>query len=240
MPLTGLAWSASPGFSIASTTCGTTLSLSATCQLSLTFTPSTAGSGTGALTVTASNLASPAVVSLTGFAQDFTLQPSGSPATVTSGQTATFTIQVAGVNGTAGTVSLACTGAPQNSSCSLNPTAVSFTGSSTGSVTITVVTGTGTTTAALHPAVTRWKDVGFALAFLVPVGCLGFRRRRFSWLLVVILLLSFPIACGVSVSGGGSGGKQPPGGTPSGTYSLTVTGSMSGLQHSAALSLTVE
>jgi hypothetical protein len=240
VPLTGLAWTASPGFSIASTTCGTTLSLSATCQFSLTFTPSTAGSGTGALSITASNLAAPTVVSLSGFAEDFTLQASGSPATVTSGQTATFTLQVAGVNGTAGTVSLACTGAPQNSTCSLNPTSVSFTGSSTGSVTVTVVTGTGTTTAALHPAVTRWKDFGFALAFLLPVGCLGFRRRRSSWLLAVILLLGFPIACGVSVSGGGGGGKQPPGGTPSGTYSLTVTGSMSGLQHSVAVSLTVE
>lgn len=113
MPLTGLAWSVPAGFSIAANTCGATLALSAVCKITLVFTPVQAGAAAGTLTVSAANLASPVGTALSGFGQDFSLQASGSPATVASGQTASYTVQIGSLGATFGTVSLACTGAPK-------------------------------------------------------------------------------------------------------------------------------
>jgi hypothetical protein len=79
-----------------------------------------------------------------------------------------------------------------------------------------------------------------ALALLLPIGFLGAGRRRWSALTAcVFLLLLLPIGCGVSSSGGSSsaGGSQS---TPTGQYTLTVTGSMPGLKQTASMQVTLQ
>jgi hypothetical protein len=69
----------------------------------------------------------------------------------------------------------------------------------------------------------------------------AFGRRR-GMLLVVMLVLAVGavVSCSsASVSGGGGGGTTT-GNTPTGTYSIPVTVSADGVQHSVTLTLTVD
>jgi hypothetical protein len=167
---------------------------------------------------------------------------------ITSGQSATFALQLAGLAGTSGTVALACSGAPQNATCSLDPTSLALvaSGDSTGSLTIT--TGIATS-ASLEPGL-GWRGAVSACALLVPIGWCGWlgmgRRRRnvVSWMCMLLAVgLLITAGCGVSASsgsggGGGSGGSQYP--TPPGTYVITVKATMANVTHSTTVNLTVQ
>ena len=151
--LTSLAAVVTSGFAVSGNNCPSSLAVGANCQLSVTFTPTTAGPATGTLTISASNLAAPITVALSGSGNDFGISATGSTsAIITSGQTANFALQLEGLGGTSGTVALTCTGAPQNATCSLNPTSMAVTGLNTSSVTVSIATGVAPTSSssALH------------------------------------------------------------------------------------------
>jgi hypothetical protein len=244
--LTALVGAVSSGFRIASNNCSTSLSVGAVCQIGLTFSPATAGAFTGTLTVSAANLEKPMIVTLTGSGEDFSIGVSGTGSVVvTSGQSAQFTLQLAGISGTSGTVAMVCTGAPQNAACSLNPISIAVSGSATSSAALSITTGTNTT-AMVRPALGwKWTAV-FAIA--VPLGWVGVRRRRLAGWSMILAAIALVVAsgCGVTASsgsgggggGGGGGGAQYP--TPPGTYVITVTATMSNITHSTAVTLTVE
>lgn len=244
-PLTALASTITSGFAIAANNCPATLALASACQIGITFSPSVAGPVTGSLTISAANLPRPLDVSLYGAGQDFSLTVSGSSsAVVTSGQTASFALQLAGLSGTAGAVALACSGAPQNATCSLNPVSLNLTGLNTSSATVTIATGVGTVSALRSAA---WRHALALFALLLPLGCAGLHRRRFAPFLILLFAVSLvPLGCGVGASsgsggggnGGGSGGNQNT--TPTGTYPITVTGTMSNITHKVTLTLTVQ
>ena len=250
VPLTNLSAAITAGFAIAANQCPATLAAGAACPLSLTLTPSAAGAVSGTLTLSAGNLSKPLTVALTGNGNDFSLSTVGSSsAVVTSGQTASYTLQLAGLGGTAGSVALSCSGAPPNAACSLNPGSIALTGLSPSSVTVTAATGV-TASAALRFARTG-RNLVSLLAVTLPLAALGFRRRRLAPLLVLLVAcLVLPLGCGVSASsgsggggsgsgsGGGSGGSSSA--TPSGNYTLTVTATMSNITHTATLTLTVQ
>jgi len=228
--------------------CGPKLAIGAQCQIGVVFVPSQAGGRTGSLTVAATELGSPAVVGLAGNGQDFSMTVSGSPsATITSGQTATYTLSIVPLNGSTGTVMLACTGSPQNSTCSINPVSVTLTGQNSATVTVTIVTGKSASSAYLRKPGPDLKRLVFALAVVVPMGFLAGSRRRWRGVVLLGLLALFLPGCNLKVSPGGDGSSTGPSGpatptnpTPSGAYTLTVTGTEPGLNHSVALSLTVE
>jgi len=67
--LTMTAVSASPGFAVASNTCGASIGAGANCTIGVTFSPTATGPVTGALTFTDSALTSQQVVTLTGTGQ---------------------------------------------------------------------------------------------------------------------------------------------------------------------------
>ena len=251
--LTGFTTAITSGFTIASNNCTATIAAGSSCQLGITFSPAAAGPVTGTLTLTAANLPRSMIVTLSGQGDDFGLSVSGSSTTIiTSGQTATFALQLSGLTGTTGTVALTCTGAPQNSTCSLNPTSITVTSANTSSVTVTIATGVAVS-AALHPVPNRttapWKSATALLSLAFPAGLLGLRRRKFTpGLLLLILMACVLTGCGVGSSSGSSGGGAGGGGggggsvnpTPAGTYTLTVTGTMSNIVHTTKLTLTVQ
>ncbi len=151
---------------------------------------------------------------------DFTLGPSPASNTVKAGGTATHTITLTPAGSAANaTAAFACSGLPSLSSCSFLPATLTV-GSSAATTTLSI-----STTAPIASAPHRGPIFAFwlPLAALVVAG-LGARRRKgflLPLLLVLFALLLLP-ACG----GGGNGGGGRPG-TPPGTYTVTITGSMS-------------
>jgi hypothetical protein len=242
--LSGLAASVTQNFNLSSNNCPATLAMGAACQIAITFTPPSAGAVTGTLTISSTALPKPLAVTLSGAGEDFSITVTGSSsAVVTSGQTATFAMQLAGLSGSTGTVALACSGAPQNTVCSLNPASLAISASGTSSATLSIATGVAASST--QSAGTSWKRALQVLAFVVPLGWIGLRRRQpggLAVLLLVILLLA-PAGCGVSASsgsgsGGGSGGQANT--TPPGNYVITVTATMDNITHSTAVNLSVE
>jgi hypothetical protein len=247
VPLSNVNAGVTGDFAISSgtSTCGQTLAVGAQCQVGVVFVPSQSGARAGLLSVSATELSSPMVVALSGNGEDFSLTVSGKAAQIiTSGQTATFMLSILPLNGSTGTVTLACTGAPQNSTCTVNPASVTLTGQNSATVTVTIATGQAPSSASIEREGPDLKKLGLALALVVPMGFLAGRRRRWRGLMLLGALVLLVPGCNLKVtpggqtSGTGSAGSTNP--TPSGAYTLTVTGTEPGLSHAVSLSLTVE
>ncbi len=230
--LTDLAVSLSPAqFTVAASTCGATLAPGASCQLGVVFQASTPGPVNGVLQVTSPQLPAPLSTTLTGAGEDFQLAVVGNAsAVVTPGQTATYQLSVTPVGASAGTVTIACSGAPAGSTCTPNPAAVTLSNGASGSITLQIATAAATTVSLRH-----WGESAAAMAILVPFFWRRRTARRWLLSLAMVALLAAPIGCGVHASGAA---KTPQ--TQSGTYTLTVAASFPGAQRTATVTLTVE
>jgi hypothetical protein len=210
------------------------------------FQPTAAGVRTGQLTFNDDAAGSPHIFQLTGIgvavnAGDFTLTPNkgSNSSMITSGQTATYSLLAVSGSGFMDTVSLSCTGVPQASSCTVNPTnfllgVTMLNGTSPQPVTVSV-----TTTAYQASSVAKITAIPWYTLAAVPAMLLSFRTRRElrrSFLLVVVSTLSL-----LAFSCGGGSTPPPPTGTPPGPYTLTVTGAATSTKsaHSAQLTLIV-
>ena len=236
LSLTGI--NASSGFT-ESNNCGTSLAASASCTITVAFAPAASGPINGLVTVSYGGTQS--TVTLTGNAVDFTLgaQSGGSTtATVSAGSTATYNLSVAGTSGFNGSVSLACSGAPQASTCTVNPTSVNLNGTMPASFTVSVAT---TSRASLAPALRRppgqWLFWMCVWTITAIVAMYTFKSKRLRWATVVtgLTLLLLTAGCG----GGGSSMPPAPTGTPAGTSTITVTATSGSTSRTLNLTLTV-
>jgi hypothetical protein len=251
-PLTISAITTSPSDFGSLNACGSTVAPGASCAIGIFFEPTTAGTRTGTLTITDSAIGSPQTVPLKGVGQDFSVAASSSSsATVTSGQTASYSVAIAPGGGFNQNVALSCSGAPASSVCSLSSSSVALNGSSPTSVRVSVSTGVASANPIalikLPPAHARVR-LFFSIAVLVMFAMLYFAllpfRRRQVWLLRGIALASLLLfVMTFSSCGGGGGGSHGGGGTPAGTYTLTVTGTFNSgsttLSHATNLTLVV-
>jgi hypothetical protein len=94
---------------------------------------------------------------------DFAFTQAPDTATVAAGETATYALAIRPVNGLAGPVSLACSGAPRGATCQVEPASVALDGASLAQVKVRVTTGGRA--AALPPLV--------ILPLFGPVGVQG-------------------------------------------------------------------
>jgi hexosaminidase len=177
---------------------------------------------------------------------DFTLTASSLNASVTPGQTATYSLKLTPLMGFNHAIILACTVNAPGTVCALSPGIVPLTGSAASEVTVSV-----STTASSAVALNLPSRPGPALphqyawvALIVPG--LFWRRRRSSVLkkgliplLTLVTLLSW---CLVSAGCGSSGltAKVPTIPTPPGTYTVTVQAASGSIVHQTALNLTVQ
>jgi hypothetical protein len=98
----------------------------------LSGTPAAGSGGVYNITITASNGVLPnATQSFTLSVQDFTISASPTSETVPLGLNAVYTVAVTSLGGLTGDVSLACSGAPPNSTCTVSPSSVALAGTST-------------------------------------------------------------------------------------------------------------
>jgi hypothetical protein len=229
-------------------TCPASLAGGASCTISVTFSPLGAGSQSGTITLTDNAADSPQTVYLSGTGMDFAVSSSTPSQTVSPGQVANYALTLAPQNGFNQAVSLTCTGAPSESTCTLTPNTVTLNGTASGTVAVAV----STTAPSLAPPQGRFLPPGFTglgrmfwlygllgLASLATLAAA--RKRRAAWLLGAgLLIVMLWCACG----GGGTKTVPPPTnpGTPAGTYTVDVTAtdaSTSTLTHTIQLTLTV-
>ena len=177
---------------------------------------------------------------------DFTMAASTLwPVSIAAGGSAASTITIAPMNGFKGTVSLSCSAiAPSVTplpSCSFNPSSVA---NGSGTATLTVSTTAPHALSGMSSSLQRPRGFGWLVASgsaLVGVFFLGVpspRRRRVAGLgLMVLVLFAAGMGCG---GGSASGGKA--GGTPVGSYTMSVTATSASpqLSHTATVVITVQ
>jgi uncharacterized repeat protein (TIGR03803 family) len=177
---------------------------------------------------------------------DFSFGPGSGGSTsaaITAGQTAAYNVQLNPTGGFSGSVSLTCSGAPAQATCSISPASVTVSDGSAVPFTVTITTTAAT---AMASSATGGSDSSlsgqryaflFACVLLAAIK-LGTRRagRKRAWAPIgsLVCLTIALVACGSSSSTGGSGG------TPAGAYNLTVTGTSQEISHTLALTLTVK
>ena len=175
-------------------------------------------------------------------------------AAVSDGSSSTSTITVTPFNGYSNTVNLTCSvsgGGTPAPTCSLSTASVAVSGTTAQTATLTVK-AQAATSELLLPGARRGGALFYAsLLPVLGVALLGMGSRAanrekgrmlglFCLLVILGALLVLP-ACGGGSSGngggGGSGGGTP--GTPSGTYTITVTGTDGTITHAIAPPLTL-
>jgi hypothetical protein len=242
-------------FAITGNSCSVTaVAVNGTCVVSVTFTPSTVADEIASLKFTDNAPLSPQTIGLTGTGTDFSigLAPGGSAtSTVTAGVPATYSLQMTPINAFTETVTLSCTGAPQSSTCT--PSTGSVKADGNNAVTFLVQVSTRARSIATPGISQDWRAFDglhfWPMAFIMSVAsvmvfAVRFRRvgvqNRIIYIFAIpvgyLILAIILIGCG----GGASGEPTPPsGGTPTGSYVLTVTGTSNGVSHSQTLTLTV-
>jgi hypothetical protein len=188
-------------------------------------------------------------VTITIAAPNFTIAATPASASVTPGQTATFTFTVSPVAGYSGTVKFSCGSLPTMAACAFAPSSVAPSGGSPVSSTLTVTTASATAMLNMEkpsiPSLPPWiPQGGLALAGAMGLAFVPKRIKRWNRQLRVLgwgLLLGSLSLSVLSCGGGGSSAPSNPG-TPAGSYTLSVNASDSagGPQHAVSLTLSVQ
>jgi hypothetical protein len=223
-----------------------TLNPGASCTVNVVFTPTATGTRSGSVSITDSAPGSPHSVSLTGTGTtsptpDFGVSFSPSSATITAGQPATFTLTATAAGGFNQAITLSCSGAPAGAACNISPTSINPNGTTaTAQVTVTTTARSG-----LMPA--SWPRLWWplALVLLAALALLTFywipRQSRPRVRLAVALpafgLLLCSIGCGSTGQNTVTTGQ---GGTPAGSYTLTISSSGGGQNHTSTITVVVK
>ena len=221
-------------------TCLTPLAVGESCAIDVTFTPTATGLRTGELTIT-DTICGTSSVALT--VADFSLSASPTTRTITTGESTTYALTLSSVGGFTG-VSLSCSGAPARATCSIAPTMVNLDGTNDANAEVTVTTTARSMVVPPpgRPSGLPWLPWVLASVMLTVLATVV-RRRAWLSLAVPVLLVVLWTSCGNGgspVVGDGTpvvGGGTP--GTPTGTFTLTVTATSGGVSRTIPLTLTV-
>ena len=235
--------SSSPVFTIPTGPNGCTqqVAVNASCNLTVTFAPTTFNTTYSAILTISGNTSMPMIMPLSGLGvPSFGLNAPGSSgtATITAGATAHYTISVGG-EGISTTATLTCAGVPANAICSVPSTVtVSATSASTFAVTVSTMApsmaGVDFRTSSPH---WPWASaiLGMGMLVLPMAGRPRRSMRRGTRTIIAIAGMALLLSCG-----GGSTGSSGSGGTPQGTYTLTVTATANSATQSLPLTLIVQ
>jgi hypothetical protein len=231
----------------ADTCTGATVAANGTCTVTVTFTPAVTGALSGTLTFTDNNnnvAGSTQAVTLSGTGVDFALALPTGTESVVQGGSATYTINVTSLGGTdSSAVTLACSNLPALTTCGFSTNPVTP-GANGGSSTLTIATQAPVYARALPPS-TGMPPAGLpalllATMLLVMVAWWRAHRRSPRWATAACLLFGALLATTFMVGCGGGGYLLPKvGGTVTGSYTITITGTSGSTQHSTTITLNV-
>jgi len=251
-------------FTLSADSCsGATLTPDSTCSLSVRFAPSQLGPESATLTLTDNATNNPQTVPLTATGaavHDFTIgiaAGSSNSFEIVEGGTATYVLSVSPLGGFNQAITFACTGAPYDATCSVNPSSLKLNGTSASTITVTVTTVSSygpspNPTDDVAPPRAKLRDTGrwFVVLLTLTAILLILRnasrlsrkpalqlRLRLATLVALLLALATWTTCYHLTPVVATG-------TPPGTFTLTVTGTASSgstnLSHSIALTLIVD
>lgn len=197
----------------------------------------------GTTTITAVNgaLTAAATITVNIAPPDFALPGTLGSASIAAGQSATYSLAIAPLNGFNQAITFTCSGAPTAAMCSVSPGSVTPVGTST-----TVQVGVTTTARASSFFVPQstpappWSIIllGGLMTALLAFTLKG--RQRLAIALPALAFVVFSLGCG----GGGSSSAPPPvtglSGTPSGTFTLIVTATSGTQSHTTTATLVVK
>jgi hypothetical protein len=230
----------------ASETCGA-IQPGIVCPVSLTYSPLDVSTVMGTLTLNDNAVISPQIIGFSGqgvASQNFSLSPSPGSTTITAGQSGTFIITAAPQGTFTGAILFSCSGLPPLAGCTFNPTSLT---PDSSTVTSTLTIATTAPNAAMQSPASMGRSSLFYGMWLPVVGLTLIvarftsapRKERFLGVLICLTfsgVVSFT-ACGGGSSSGGGGGS---GGTPAGTYTITVKGTFGSTVNTTNVTLTVQ
>jgi CSLREA domain-containing protein len=176
---------------------------------------------------------------------DFNMLVSPATRTVSAGTSADYTLTLGALGGPFNdAIELECSGNPAGTTCTfIEPELIPYQGDDSTVMTVTTLGPQGASMDWVFPP-GAWL-VMVAIGGLVLVGSRAIIRTRGkdrgipvgravpAWLAAGVLILACQVACGDGAT------EPPPGGTPPGTYELTITGTWETLSHSTAVTLVV-
>ena len=229
-------------FAIKSDSCSghTLAAATGTCTVSATYTARVLGSETASLSFADNGFGNPQTVPLSGTGQDFSLTPIDTVETVTRPSSAGYGFNINPLGGFSGSVTISCSNLPANTIC-LPTQPVTLYGTLPVSTGVTVETNSSAE--AIPDSVHQFSPPPAALwIFLAGLAGTSFlaRRRTRIRVLAPFALSVLAASCG---AGGGSGsghaGYHGPS-TPTGTYTITISGTSGGVTHSFNVTLIVQ
>ena len=233
--------------------CTNSIAAGSSCTIGVFFDPTAGGARSGTLTIADNAPGSPQTVALTGSGLDFSMTPGAASATVTAGQTASYSIAVAPAGGFAASVPLSCSGGPAGSACAVSPSTIALSGSAAQTAMVTVTTAAHGWLLPFRggwPRDARYRQTPMILTlaamFLLMVVASQFlqRAQNFTWVRVVGFAALVTLGLTLTSCGGGSGSGGGSTNPQAGTYTVTVTGNFTSgattLNHSAKLTLVVQ
>jgi DNA-binding beta-propeller fold protein YncE len=236
-------------------TCGSSLAISATCNINVTFNPTEVGARSATLQVTDSDPSSPQTAALTGSGDDFQVSAQAgtlTTLTIRQGSSGTFKLAAAPDQTFTGTVVLVCPAPlPTSSTCTLTPGALSWPTAPGAPQTFTATFTTTKKTTSVAPPAAQFpsRPIGLMmLGLLVLIWVADWiveKRSPFGWNLGRTRTRRLGFALGaLALLMGGCGANTTlstaPDPTPTGTYTLTVSGESQNASRGVTLTLVVE
>lgn len=167
-------------------------------------------------------------------------------ATVTAGQTASYTVSIAALNGFAASVSMSCSVPAKGTTCAVTPLSLAVGANGAVSVTTTALLpppGFGPPPRPGLPLPVGPAALGIAALLLALVGFSKKQPRVRRALAAACAALLLSVILPLVGCGGGGSSAPPPvltNKTPAGTYTVTVTGTSGGITHTTPFTLIVK
>ncbi len=237
-----IALTGSGGFS-QTNTCASSLAVSSSCSVTVSYLPSATGSSAATLSLSDNASNSPQTIALSGTGiPPFTLSSTAPSASISAGASASYSLTFASAAGylTAASVQFTCTGAPSLTTCTVTPSSLP---SGTGTQTVTVAIQT--TAAVAYGSLPASHPWGVTRSVVALCGMILFgsflKKGRFYSQFMILLISCWIIS--ISACGGSSGspaGTTSSSGTSAGSYTINVSAQSTSYQTSQNLTLTVQ